>query len=378
MRTNFFSTPLKPFDPASETWPVRGLFEAFSNREFETAGIETLLAFVQSGLSNLTPDGLVSLLPKEEGCDGDARIDLVYTPSYATAAAGMYLLLTRPSAVDEKTEQELQSLMNRAFANGIPGHGYGADRYRREVLFMFALAGAKQFLEKHPDFCPGMADALNRQMELVKARPEGESDWTNLKNLTDLSIRTLAAWEGNTEPVFVYGTLMQGQSAHAYMDGSTFAGKAILRGFAIYNLGWYPGIVPTEKEAVFGELYYISKSRLPEMDRYEGVGSLYERKTVPVETRYGKTDANAYIYLKELPSKPIEDGRWESRDSDPVWYACYGSNLNEECFKDYILGNEHPKWGSRKDGCHDKTLWQDSAVKEYPVKSFPPYSSYRV
>ena len=54
------------------------------------------------------------------------------------------------------------------------------------------------------------------------------------------------------------------------------------------------------------------------------------------------------------------------KENDPVWYACYGSNLKEERFKDYILGNKHPKWGKSKRGCTDKTLWTDSKVKEYP------------
>lgn len=310
MSNNYFSTPLKPYDSASGYWPINGLFEAFFRHEFDTAEMEVLTAFLQSGLDQMDRNGLVSLLPKEEGCDGDVRIDLVYTPSYAVAAIGVCLLVNHPQTINGLLEQKLQTLMNRAFENGIAGHGYGADRYRREVLCMFALTGAKSFLEQQPDFCPEMAAALNKQLELVRMRPEGDFDWTNPKDLTNLSIKTLAAWEGNTEPVFVYGTLMQGQSAHGYMDGSTFAGQAVLSGYAIYRVNWYPGIVPKEGKTVSGELYYVSKQMLPKMDEYEGVGVLYERKTVSVETKHGKTEAYIYEYLLPVSGDPMKGGRW--------------------------------------------------------------------
>ena len=54
------------------------------------------------------------------------------------------------------------------------------------------------------------------------------------------------------------------------------------------------------------------------------------------------------------------------KENDPVWYACYGSNLKAKRFKDYIVGNDDPELGSPKEGCIDKTLWKDSKVKEYP------------
>ncbi|MBR3179222.1 MAG: gamma-glutamylcyclotransferase [Clostridia bacterium] len=367
MSTNYFTTPLKPYGKDGERWPINGMFESFFGREFENVPKENLSEFLKSGLDRMNPNGLVSLLPDDtEGCDGDVRIDLVYTPSCAVAAIGIYLLLKDPSSVSDTEKQKLQILLNRIFSNGVAGHGYGADEYRRKILCMFALTGAKSLIDRYPDFCPQMKPVLTEQLELVRKRPEGEPSWTNPRDLTGLSIQTIAAWNGNTEPVFVYGTLMQGESAHSRLADAVYAGKAILRGYAVYSVSWYPGIVPEEKEAVLGELYYVSKQMIPGMDEYEGEGTLYQRKTVTVETQYGKKEAYAYIYLQKVSGDPIRGGRWAGKENDPVWYACYGSNLREERFKDYIVGNEHPRWGKPKKGCTDKTLWTDSMVMEYP------------
>ena len=331
MSTNYFTTPLKPYGKDGERWPINGMFESFFGREFENVPKENLSEFLKSGLDRMNPNGLVSLLPDDtEGCDGDVRIDLVYTPSCAVAAIGIYLLLKDPSSVSDTEKQKLQILLNRIFSNGVAGHGYGADEYRRKILCMFALTGAKSLIDRYPDFCPQMKPVLTEQLELVRKRPEGEPSWTNPRDLTGLSIQTIAAWNGNTEPVFVYGTLMQGESAHSRLADAVFAGKAILRGYAVYSVSWYPGIVPEEKEAVLGELYYVSKQMIPGMDEYEGEGTLYQRKTVTVETQYGKKEAYAYIYLNKVFGNPIKGGRWAGKENDPVWYACYGSNLRED------------------------------------------------
>jgi hypothetical protein len=39
-----------------------------------------------------------------------------------------------------------------------------------------------------------------------------------------------------------------------------------------------------------------------------------------------------------------------------VWYACYGSNINYDRFKYYIVGGEYPITEVKYDGCQDKTL----------------------
>ena len=52
----------------------------------------------------------------------------------------------------------------------------------------------------------------------------------------------------NRHAVFVYGTLMRGQRAHHMLQDSEYAGVYSLQDYAMYHLGRYPGIVPTERQ----------------------------------------------------------------------------------------------------------------------------------
>lgn len=81
----------------------------------------------------------------------------------------------------------------------------------------------------------------------------------------------------NNRPVFVYGTLMTGQCADNRLEGAVFAGPARLDGYALYDLGRYPGIVAQPGGTVWGELWYTDDQTVEQMDLYEEEGSLYRR-----------------------------------------------------------------------------------------------------
>ena len=110
--------------------------------------------------------------------------------------------------------------------------------------------------------------------------------------------------------VFVYGTLMRGEGAHSYLAKAEFIGEYRLPDYAIYDLGWYPGIRPKTGCCVYGEVYAVDNRMLQEMDRYEGEGSLYHRMPVVVENETGTLDAVAYVYAREINGQKIEGGRW--------------------------------------------------------------------
>ena len=83
--------------------------------------------------------------------------------------------------------------------------------------------------------------------------------------------------------VFVYGTLMKGNSNHeSFLSESKFIGQFIAEGFALYELGSYPGIITSKIDKVKGELYSIAKNILRKMDMLESEGSLYIRKLIKV------------------------------------------------------------------------------------------------
>ncbi|MGI1659729.1 MAG: gamma-glutamylcyclotransferase family protein [Desulfitobacterium sp.] len=79
--------------------------------------------------------------------------------------------------------------------------------------------------------------------------------------------------------VFVYATLLRGNSNHAhYLEESRYLGEAVLQGYSLYNLGYYPGVKPCETDKVKGELYQVDKETLLRLNHLEGEGHLYALK----------------------------------------------------------------------------------------------------
>ena len=75
----------------------------------------------------------------------------------------------------------------------------------------------------------------------------------------------------------------------------------------MFNLGAYPGIKEISGETVVGEVYVIDKNLIPELDRYEGEGSLYKRERLEVVSDKEKITANVYVYLGSVEHKPTKN-----------------------------------------------------------------------
>ena len=113
--------------------------------------------------------------------------------------------------------------------------------------------------------------------------------------------------------IFVYGTLMRGERAHSFLAGAKYLGEYCLKDYALYNLGRYPGIRPLAGGTVYGEVYEIDAGMLPEMDAYEGEGSLYFRTELTAGNENGTIKALAYVYAHEVAGRRIEGGNWKTR-----------------------------------------------------------------
>ncbi len=165
--------------------------------------------------------------------------------------------------------------------------------------------------------------------------------------------------------IFVYGTLMDGERAHNKLSENTFIGRYVLPGFAMYNLGEFPGVKENANESVIGEVYEISESQLPEFDYYEGEGYLYTRAVKEVFCD-GNKSLMAYVYIYN-PNITVEPMRriWNVKKEDYVWYATYGSNLSQERFSKYIFGGMYERNGRTYPGCTDKSPWIDAKIRTY-------------
>jgi|GEM_PF-939586 len=168
--------------------------------------------------------------------------------------------------------------------------------------------------------------------------------------------------------LFVYGTLMKkNRKGQIYLNDAKYLGECTLKGYALYDLGYYPGIVEDNDEMVKGELYAVSVDKLPDIDRYEGEGNLYKRKLVQVYSEdNGVFDSCVYVYNHSTADKvkvnyehqPWFEGITKKMDhKNLVWYASYGSNVNKERFMRYIVN------------CKDKTPPKDERplILEHPI-----------
>jgi gamma-glutamylcyclotransferase (GGCT)/AIG2-like uncharacterized protein YtfP len=96
--------------------------------------------------------------------------------------------------------------------------------------------------------------------------------------------------------VFVYGSLLKNCYNHKrYLKNQKYLGQAVLPGYALYNLGSYPGIIPDREERVMGELYEIDNKILKQLDKLEDNGIFYTRQST--EVWLGDVKITAYVYI---------------------------------------------------------------------------------
>jgi gamma-glutamylcyclotransferase (GGCT)/AIG2-like uncharacterized protein YtfP len=131
----------------------------------------------------------------------------------------------------------------------------------------------------------------------------------------DAAVSGLGASGHSIGQIFVYGTLMSGESRHSHlMEFLPRAQAAAWAAADLLDLGSYPGLIPGPGR-VRGELYRFEgvEALLASLDQVEGyrVGepSLYHRVVLQVESREGAQWAWTYAYARE-GGTPIPSGDW--------------------------------------------------------------------
>lgn len=131
-------------------------------------------------------------------------------------------------------------------------------------------------------------------------------------------------------PIFVYGTLMStaegtlGRSQRARLAREGRVLGAATMGGRIYDLGRYPGLVPSEapEDLVHGEVVLLTQAdkSLKWLDAYEQIvpgeheHNQYARVKRPARLADGsEVEAWVYLYRHALTGKRlISDGRWRA------------------------------------------------------------------
>jgi gamma-glutamylcyclotransferase (GGCT)/AIG2-like uncharacterized protein YtfP/predicted transcriptional regulator len=312
-----------------------------------TADIEQVIGFIRELIENQDVDGYWRLIYSED-MPNDARIYHWKYPTILFTGLLINFYLTHPKECNriEGLEAAMTKALDILEKGKLVGHGFGCFNFMIKALNLLVHAGVMQFIRVYPTIHKAFTQLIqNIKMELEKALAEGKTrfdfDEDFRLRIEDVVLKMNGekkAW------LFVYGTLMRSNSNQELLENSEFRGTGILPGYALYDLGRYPGIIEDEEAQVKGEIFCISQDKLAEIDAYEAEGYLYKRKKVKVYTKQGESiEAHAYIY-----NRPVENSRkipfsfqpWYAGITDyydqHVWYACYGSNINYERFMKYI------------------------------------------
>lgn len=110
--------------------------------------------------------------------------------------------------------------------------------------------------------------------------------------------------------MFVYGTLMRGQTNHNLLKDSRFIDKGVTRElFCLYDLGDIPVVTWDEVSPIHGELYRCDPKIFEFIDHLE---CTYERVEVPIVLPMSGT-VKAWMYVadyEETEGILIREGKW--------------------------------------------------------------------
>ena len=339
-----------------------------------------------------------------ENMSADARVDYCYAPTYLAAAIAMRILDRFPeieagdriAGKDSMTVEDALRVLSEAMLGctlrNFSGDGFDGLSGRLDALEIIVRADALRFIMGHPALCPQFNRCFLCALgECAAAFDRGSlaGDWGEdyagrFAPILDMegadlsrfdSAALAGAFGAGAGFVFVYGTLMLGQAAAEKMAGAMFLGDAVLDGYAMYDLGWYPGVVPSPGNRVFGQVYLAEAALMGKLDEYENEGELYHRRGESVIVQGMTLPVQVYVYGKEAAGLRVDSGCWDLKETDDVWYCAYGSNLCADRFRSYIQGVEGPS--GREAGCRDRTLWRDDAVMSAPGKIYFAGNSFK-
>jgi gamma-glutamylcyclotransferase (GGCT)/AIG2-like uncharacterized protein YtfP len=109
--------------------------------------------------------------------------------------------------------------------------------------------------------------------------------------------------------LFVYGTLLRDEPNHLRLSDAFFVRSTQTRPqYELVDLGGYPALLEGGDNTIRGEIYEVDATLLEQLDAFEEVPHLYERK--PIELIDGAVEA--YVMPRERASGAprIEDGDW--------------------------------------------------------------------
>lgn len=127
-----------------------------------------------------------------------------------------------------------------------------------------------------------------------------------------------------TTKVFVYGTLLRGQSNHILLESATYLGRTkTSAGYSMFAGNHYPAVIHEGFAEIHGEVYEVTAEQLTRLDALEGYPDYYGRESV--ELANGMT-ALLYLMSPERMQGLVANASW-SRVEGGDWVAWKRRNL---------------------------------------------------
>lgn len=294
----------------------------------------------------------------------DSCIHYCYIPTYICTGILMKAFLTDSIAFTSKAKNALLNGLKRSCDINLCGHGFNALNGQIKALNIFMKSGLREFMDLYPEFCLEFNEMINNiSSKFYEMETKGKF-LGPMKESYENDIMAINEYFTNRS-VFVYGTLMSGESNHNYLNNSAYIGQGTIEGYDMYNVGRFPAIIEGD-DLIIGELYQVSINDLPAIDELEGEGTFYLKKCETVTDSEGKTSfAYIYVFLEDV-SNLERISTWKG---EYVWYVSYGSNMLKERLLCYIQGGSF-RGSKYRQPCEDTSL--PVAVKPFKV----PYDMY--
>ena len=121
--------------------------------------------------------------------------------------------------------------------------------------------------------------------------------------------------------VAVYGTLKRGHGNHYYLRNSKYLDKGVSLQKFLLGHSSFPAVIPCENGVpIVVELYSVSRRTLMQLDRLEGVPTLYKKSPFLFRTKEGAI--TAILYFMEETNELFN---WElPKGKLPYWWTKKG------------------------------------------------------
>lgn len=218
----------------------------------------------------------------------------------------------------EKYESLLPALsmgLQASAKMGLEGHGYDALDGLFDCITIYSKSGLLFFLEKYPEIAPKFTECIKAISDFIATCIKEKSFVHGFNVNYEMKIR-ITDLNLTHKPVFTYGTLMEGERNHHFMDEQPLPDDASIYGYNLFNLGSFPGIRPSihKDRTVKGEVYLVGNAALSQINILENEGSLYKMRYVEAWIGDISQIAGVYVYNRKAPKNArIESGDWRAR-----------------------------------------------------------------